>query len=51
VRQHLAIQRWRFNEDLLIKVGSYVFAMILWPFFAALELIWRIAAIFDHRRQ
>ena len=50
MRQHLSIQRWRINEDLLIQFGSYLFAILLWPFFAALELIWQIASILDCRR-
>jgi hypothetical protein len=46
----LYVQRWWINEDQLIKVGSFFFAILLWPIFAAIELTRRIVAIFRSLR-
>jgi hypothetical protein len=50
MRQHLFVQHWGINGDWLIKAGALFFAVMLWPIFAALELTWRMLAIFDRRR-
>jgi hypothetical protein len=45
------MQRWWLNEDRLIKVSSFFFALLLWPIFTAIELTWQALEAFDRRRE
>jgi hypothetical protein len=45
MRRHMYAQRLRIDEDKLIKVCSYIFAIALWPVFVAAELAYQTAAI------
>jgi hypothetical protein len=47
MKLHLHVQPWWISEHQLIVAGSYFFAIVLWPIFAAIELTRRIAAILD----
>jgi hypothetical protein len=50
MRRHLFARRRWFNEQQLIKLCSYFFAILLWPIFAAAELTQRIAATLSRWR-